>query len=70
MFHWAANIAPERDTHLSVCGRRIAFDATPKSAGDERNGQPVRDWPPIVGMDEQTTEKVKSRWAEYGPASP
>ncbi|MDP1663109.1 MAG: UbiD family decarboxylase [Phycisphaerales bacterium] len=66
MFHWAANIAPERDTHLSVCGRRIAFDATPKSAGDERNGQPVRDWPPIVAMDEQTVARVNARGTEFG----
>jgi len=66
MFHWAANIAPERDTHLSVCGRRIAFDATPKTADDQRNGQPVRDWPPIVQMDERTIASVKARWDEYG----
>jgi 4-hydroxy-3-polyprenylbenzoate decarboxylase len=66
MFHWAANIAPERDTYLSVCGRRIAFDATPKTAGDVRNGQPVRDWPPILDMDAEVVARVKGRWKEIG----
>ncbi|HZW05608.1 MAG TPA: UbiD family decarboxylase, partial [Phycisphaerales bacterium] len=66
MFHWAANIAPERDMHLSKCGRRVAFDATPKVAGDERNGQPVRDWPPILKMDDAVIARVKTRWIELG----
>lgn len=69
MFHWSANAAPERDSYLSKCGRRIAFDATPKVAGgggDARNGHPVRDWPPILKMDDATTKKVKTRAAEFG----
>jgi 4-hydroxy-3-polyprenylbenzoate decarboxylase len=66
LFHWAANIAPERDRHLSVCGRRIAFDATPKLPGDEREGHPVREWPPIIRMSEEVMRRVDDRWPEYG----
>jgi len=66
MFHWAANVAHERDTHLSKCGRRIAFDATPKVAGDMRNGYPVRDWPPILKMEDAVRTRVKTRWIELG----
>ena len=50
LFHWMANTAPDRDRVTSVCGRRIAFDATPKIPGDEANGQPVREWPPLIAM--------------------
>jgi len=66
LFHWAANMSPERDRRLSVCGRRIAFDATPKMPGDEHGGHPVREWPPIIRMDERTVRLVESRWEEYG----
>ncbi len=66
LFHWCANYSPERDRHLSVCGRRVAFDATPKMEGDARNGWPVRPWPPILRMDDATKEKVSRRWQEYG----
>jgi len=55
MFHWCANTDPGRDLHR--CDHRIAFDATAKLPGDERNGQPVRDYPPILRM----TEEVKRR---------
>ncbi len=48
LFHWLANMSPERDRFTSVCGRRVAFDATPKMPGDERGGWPVRKWPPII----------------------
>jgi 4-hydroxy-3-polyprenylbenzoate decarboxylase len=65
LFHWVANMSPERDITLSVCGRRIAFDATPKMPGDERNGAPVRPWPPLLRMDEETRAKVTARWSEY-----
>lgn len=65
MFHWSANSAPDRDAYLSICGRRIAYDATPKLPGDERHGLPVRSWPPILKMDEQTSARVKSRASEY-----
>ncbi len=65
-FHWAANCCPERDRSLSVCGRRAAFDATPKMPGDERNGLPVRDWPPLIEMSGAVKELVERRWGEYG----
>jgi hypothetical protein len=52
--------------YLSVCGRRIAFDATPKLPGDEHNGQPIRDWPPILRMSDDVRQRVESRWTEFG----
>jgi 4-hydroxy-3-polyprenylbenzoate decarboxylase len=58
-FHWTAHTAAERDEFLSVCGRRIAYDATPKLPGDDRNGQPVRPWPPILAMDAATIARVE-----------
>ncbi len=50
LFHWQANMSPDRDRYLTVCGRRVAFDATPKVSGsaDERFGLPVRRWPVIL----------------------
>lgn len=66
MFHWAAHVAPERDRFISKCGRRVAFDATPKMPGDERFGEPVRRWPPILKVDNATAEMVQRRWGEYG----
>lgn len=66
LFHWMANTAPDRDRYLSVCGRRIAFDATPKLPGDEANGQPVREWPPLIAMSKEIRERVAGRWMEYG----
>jgi len=65
MFHWLANSAPDRDSYLSVCGRRIAFDATPKMPGEERHGLPVRAWPPILRMSPEVRDKVAARWQEY-----
>ena len=65
-FHWLANGAFERDRVASVCGRRVAFDASAKRAGDERNGYPVRAWPPILKMSDDVVAKVEKRWAEYG----
>jgi 3-polyprenyl-4-hydroxybenzoate decarboxylase len=50
LFHWMANTAPDRDRYLSKCGRRTAFDATPKNPGEVINGLPVRDWPPILSL--------------------
>ena len=69
LFHWTAQTAFERDGYLSKCGRRIAFDATPKLPGDERNGQPVRAWPPILRMDDAVVERIKQRWDEFSGAS-
>jgi len=65
LFHWMANTSPDRDRYLSVCGRRIAFDATSKLPGDEAHGQPVREWPPLIRMDRHTRESVSSRWREF-----
>lgn len=65
LFHWTAHTAPERDQYLSKCGRRVAFDATPKLPGDERHGHPVRDWPPLLSTDPATRELVSRRWSEY-----
>ncbi|MFM9959084.1 MAG: UbiD family decarboxylase domain-containing protein [Phycisphaerales bacterium] len=65
LFHWTAQCAFERDAHLSKCGRRIAFDATPKLPGDERHAQPVRAWPPILRTDDATRQLVERRWGEY-----
>jgi 3-polyprenyl-4-hydroxybenzoate decarboxylase len=68
LFHWMANFSPDRDRAVSVCGRRAAFDATPKAPGDEANGMPVRPWPPFLRMDNEVRAKVSGRWSEYGPA--
>jgi 4-hydroxy-3-polyprenylbenzoate decarboxylase len=60
LFHWMAHASPDRDRTLSVCGRRVAFDATPKLPGDERLGQPVRDWPPVLAMSEAVRSRIVS----------
>ncbi len=64
LFRWCANFDPTRDIHHS--GGNIGFDATKKMAGDERNGQPVRDFPPLLRQAPEITERVSRRWAEYG----
>jgi 4-hydroxy-3-polyprenylbenzoate decarboxylase len=66
LFHWVANMSPERDRYDSKCGRRIAFDATPKMAGDERDQWPVRPWPPLITMSPEMIKRVDERWGEYG----
>ncbi|MGP1272906.1 MAG: UbiD family decarboxylase [Phycisphaerales bacterium] len=55
MFHWVANADMLRDAR--VVGRSMWFDATPKNAG-VRRGMPVREWPPIIAMDESATERA------------
>ncbi|MEM9374343.1 MAG: UbiD family decarboxylase domain-containing protein, partial [Planctomycetota bacterium] len=47
LFHWVANSDAGRD-RVSDGVDRIGFDATPKTAGDRRNGQAVRAWPPVL----------------------
>ena len=42
------------------------FDATPKRAGDSRNGLPCRDWPPILRMSDEVIATVTRRQAKYG----
>lgn len=70
LFHWLAHSSPDRDRHVSKCGRRIAFDATPKMAGDEHLGLPVRSWPPMLKMSDEIRDRVERRWGEYfGAAS-
>ncbi len=63
-FQFAANACPRRDARRS--GERIAFDGTPKLPGEERGGEPVRDFPPGVNVDEATAQRVSQRWREYG----
>ena len=53
-------------THRRRPSGRIAFDATRKMPGDERHGQPVRDYPPPMVMDDATEALVTRRWQEYG----
>ena len=66
LFQMCANSDPGRDLHRR--GARIGLDATFKRSGgaDERNGQPVRDWPPLIVMDEGTRKRVEGRLGEYG----
>ena len=63
-FHLCANCDPSRD--MLKREHRIAFDATSKLPGDERHGQPVRDFPPILSMDHQTRLRVNQQAAEFG----
>ena len=63
MFHWCANCDVSRDMVEQKDARgvriRLGFDATAKAAAEERNGQPVRVWPPILTHDPVVTERVK-----------
>lgn len=47
-FYMCANADPGRDTLRR--GNRLGFDATRKIPGDERHGQPVRDYPPVLSL--------------------
>lgn len=77
LFHWLAHSDAGRDARVHrfevgdpSCGGRsmLAFDATPKLAGDQRNGEPVRAWPPILVMDGATIERAESLRSEWhGP---
>jgi 4-hydroxy-3-polyprenylbenzoate decarboxylase len=64
LFHWCANTDPGRDMY--ALGKRIAFDATSKLKGDERHGQPVRDYPPIIEMDANVIRSIQSRARDFG----
>ena len=64
LFHLCANTDPGRD--LLPRGGRIGFDATAKLPGDERNGLPVRPYPPPIEMSETVRRRVADRWREYG----
>ncbi len=63
LFHWCANSDPGRDAVR--WGERIGFDATPKRPEDGTPQAPIRDWPPIIEMDEATKRRVTERWNEY-----
>ena len=65
LFLWLANADPSRD--MLRRGRRIGFDARTKQPGrDDREGVPVRDFPPMVAMSPEIVAKVEARWNEYG----
>lgn len=70
LFHLTANADPGRD--LMRTGRFIGFDATHKTANDvhrepgDLRRHDVRDFPPILKMDEAIRERVTRRWEEYG----
>jgi len=80
LFHLCANCDPGRDIEIVNgpldildhaaprlgAGHKIGFDATRKIAGEEVNGQPVRDWPELLKMDPAVKERVDRRWGEYG----
>lgn len=68
LFHWMANTDPGRDRVLSICGRRVAFDATPKAPGSSPSGFPVRSFPPLITMNDETKSLVTNRWREYFPS--
>ena len=80
MFHVCANADPGRDIeivngpldildHASPrlgAGHKMGIDATRKIKGEEVNGEPVRDWPPILEMSDNIVARVTQRWKEYG----
>ncbi|MGQ0628380.1 MAG: UbiD family decarboxylase, partial [Phycisphaerales bacterium] len=62
LFHWCAHTDAGRDAE-SVPGRAggtMVFDATPKMAGDENRGLPVRPWPPLLKMPEEVRERART----------
>ena len=79
LFHLCANMDPGRDIEIVNgpldildhaaprlgAGHKIGFDATRKIAGEEVNGEPVRDWPEVLKMDETVKALVDRRWGEY-----
>ena len=64
LFRMCANADPGRDLVRSE--HRLGIDATRKLPGDEHNGQPVRDFPPVMEMSEPVRQRVAERWGEYG----
>ena len=69
LFLWLANADPGRDVLRR--GPRIGFDARTKiPQRDDREGIPVRDYPPLVSMSPEIVEQVDRRWAEYGFPAP
>ena len=80
MFHVCANSDPGRDLEIVNgpldildhaaprlgAGHKLGIDATRKIKGEEVNGHPVRDWPPILEMSDDVVSQVTTRWKEYG----
>jgi 4-hydroxy-3-polyprenylbenzoate decarboxylase len=70
LFHLCANADPGRDLTRAeasgACSGRIGLDATRKLPGDERNGQPVRPYPPLIRMSDEMSAQVSRRWRQYG----
>ncbi|MEM1107411.1 MAG: UbiD family decarboxylase domain-containing protein [Planctomycetota bacterium] len=80
LFHLLSNADPGRDIEFANgpldildhaaprlgAGTKIGLDATRKIPGEEVNGQPVRDWPTILNMNEDIIQRVTERWSEYG----
>ncbi|MCC6581402.1 MAG: menaquinone biosynthesis decarboxylase [Phycisphaeraceae bacterium] len=80
LFHLCANCDPGRDVEvvngpLDIldhaaprlgAGHKMGFDATRKIKGEEVGGHAVRDYPPILKMDEDVLARVANRWGEYG----
>jgi len=68
LFHWVANMDASRDMETwRVAGFGVAaFDATPKTGADAHNGEPVRDWPPVLRADASVATSVESRLRELG----
>ena len=80
MFHVCANCDPGRDLEIVNgpldildhaaprlgAGHKIGIDATRKIPGEEVNGHPVRDWPPILQISDAVQALVDRRWREYG----
>ena len=80
LFHLCANFDPGRDIEIVSgpldildhaaprlgAGHKIGFDATVKIKGEEVGGNPVRDWPTLLKMDDAVRELVDRRWKEYG----
>ena len=64
LFMMCADSDPGRD--MTCTGHRIGIDGTTKQAGTDRHGRRVRPFPPILRMDQDTSDLVDSRWSEYG----
>ncbi len=68
LFNWVANFDASRDLETWREGPfgYAAFDSTPKTSADAYNGEPVREWPPVLAMSDEVLARVESRWSEYG----
>lgn len=66
-FHWLAHSDASRDAEVWSlrAGAALAFDATPKVPGDERHGQPVRAWPPIIAPGEAVVARLRDRFPQW-----